>query len=74
MNRKLVASSNIRSIGLENGAMEIEFTDGRVYRYTGPKVPEHYEQLMKAESVGRYFAQHVRSCPHTKVEMVEEFP
>jgi hypothetical protein len=68
MNRKPVTSSNIRSIGFEAGAMEIEFTNGRVYRYTGPRVQEHYDGLMAAESVGKYFGANVRSCKETKCE------
>jgi hypothetical protein len=70
MKRKPVASSNIKSIGIEDGAMEIEFSNGRVYRYTGPKVQEHYDGLMSAKSVGKYFANEVRFCPDTACELV----
>lgn len=71
MSRKPVTSSNIRSIGFENGVMEIEFANGgRVYRYTGPRVQEHYEALMKAPSVGKHFLAHVRNCKETKAELV----
>lgn len=65
MNRKPVASSNIKSIGLEGDSMEIEFANGRVYSYTGPRVQEHYDGLMSAKSAGSYFAANVRKCPHT---------
>ena len=71
MNRKPVASSNIRSIGFEHGAMEIEFANGRVYRYTGPKVREHHDGLMAASSKGQYFGKHVRPCKETKCEVVK---
>lgn len=71
MNRKPVTSSNIRSIGFEDGAMEIEFANGRVYRYTGSKVKVHYDGLMSAESVGKYFGAHVRNCPETACKPVE---
>jgi hypothetical protein len=64
------SSSNIKSIGFENGVMEIEFAGGRVYRYTGPKVQAHYDGLMSAKSVGKYFANEVRFCPHTACEQV----
>lgn len=70
MNRQPVASSNIRSIGFEDGAMDIEFSNGKVYRYTGPKVEAHHKGLTGASSVGSYFAQHVRNCPVTKCELV----
>lgn len=66
MIRKPVASSNIKSIGIEGDAMEIEFANGRVYRYTGPRVQEHYDGLMSAQSIGKHFSAHVRSCPKTK--------
>lgn len=66
MNRQPLASSNIKSAGFENGVMHVEFANGRVYEYTGPRVKEHYDALIKAESAGRYFAQHVRGDPQTK--------
>lgn len=66
MERKPVTSSTIKSIGFENGEMHIEFQNGRVYSYTGPKVAEHHEQLLKASSIGSHFGKHVRNCPHTK--------
>jgi KTSC domain len=66
MERKPVSSSSIKSIGFENGEMHIEFNNGRVYSYTGPKVQEHYEQLLKAPSIGKHFGANVRNCPHTK--------
>lgn len=70
MTRNPVASSNIRSIGFENDAMEIEFVNGRVYRYTGPKAREHYDAIMASTSKGQYFSKHIRHCPQTKCEAV----
>jgi hypothetical protein len=60
----------VPSAGFEAGVMEIEFAGGRVYRYTGPKVQAHYDGLMSAKSVGRYFANEVRFCPETACEQV----
>lgn len=71
MIRKPVVSSNIKSIGFEGGAMEIEFANGRVYRYTGERVKEHYDALIAAPSIGKYFSAHVRSCPGLTTEIVE---
>ena len=71
MQRQPVASSNIRSVGFENGAMEIEFTNGKVYRYTGPKVQEHYDGMMAAPSKGQYFGKHIRHCKQTRCESVD---
>lgn len=79
MKRAPVVSSLIASIGLEETAqgpvMEIEFHSGargagKVYQYTGPKVREHFEGLMKAESVGKHFLRHVKTCPHTQYTQV----
>lgn len=65
MNRAAVKSGNIRSIGFENGVMEIEFSNGGIYQYTGPRVAEYYEGIMKADSPGKYFAAVIRKCPDT---------
>ena len=47
MNRTPVRSSNIASVGYENGTLEIAFVDGGVYQYFN--VPEHvYQGLMSA--------------------------
>jgi KTSC domain len=69
MIRTPVNSSLISSIGIEERpeghVMEIEFAKGGVYQYTGPRVREHYDALMKAPSAGQHFLRHVKSCPHT---------
>lgn len=65
MERKPVDSSLIKSIGYEAGEMHIEFNNGTVYSYTGPKVEEHYNALMSADSIGKHFGASVRKCPHT---------
>lgn len=72
MNRSPVQSSNIRSIGFEDGAMDIEFANGKVYRYTGPKVEQHHRNLLAAPSVGSHFAQHVRHCAETQCQLIED--
>jgi hypothetical protein len=70
VNRLPVASSNIKSVGYEDGTMQIEFTNGRVYAYTGAKAKEHFDALVSAPSAGKYFAAHVRQCPHTSCSLV----
>jgi len=67
MQRKPIAgSSNIRSIGFEDGTLEIEFRSGAVYRYEG--VPEQvYLDLVASESVGQFFAEFIKGrYPFTK--------
>ena len=55
-----VSSSNIFSIGYDNGTLEIQFHSGGIYQYFN--VPEHiYENLMSASSHGTYFASHIKN-------------
>jgi hypothetical protein len=61
MKRQQVESSNLRSVGYDESRqlLEIEFRNGRVYRYTGVPRAE-YEELMRAPSLGRYFLANIR--------------
>jgi hypothetical protein len=56
----------------EAKAMEVKFKGGRTYRYTGPKVREHYDGLMGAESAGKYFGSHIRNCSDTQCEAMHQ--
>ena len=61
MNRDSVSSSNIASIGYEEGSetLEIEFHNGGVYQYFD--VPKRiYEELMSADSHGGYLARGIK--------------
>ncbi len=59
MNRQAVSSSNIRSVGFDNGTLEIEFNRGGIYQYYN--VPETiYQSLIAAQSVGKYFQAHIK--------------
>ena len=61
MKRRRVTSSSLRSVGYDESAkiLEIEFQNGRVYRYYD--VPRDvYEELMNAESLGSYFVENIR--------------
>jgi len=62
LERKLVKSSNIKSIGYNgtNKCLEIEFNNGGIYEYCG--VPnEIYVSLMSAPSHGKYFNQYIKN-------------
>ena len=62
MKRQSVESSNLRSVGYDEFllVLEIEFNAGTVYRYYG--VPsEVHDELINAESVGKYFNANVKS-------------
>ena len=69
MQRQTIDSTTIQSVGYdpETETLEIEFQNGRLYRYTG--VPEAvYTGLMNAESPGKYFNGEIRDVyPATKV-------
>lgn len=62
MNRTVVASSNLRSVGYDPSSMtlEVEFHDGGVYQYSS--VPASvYAGLMGAGSKGSYLASHIKN-------------
>ncbi len=67
MNRVSVKSSDIASVGYENGTLEISFHSGGVYQYSN--VPENVHQsLMSAASKGGYFHDHIKDIfPTLKV-------
>jgi hypothetical protein len=48
--------------------LEMEFQNGAIYRYSA--VPaQTYVELLRAESKGRYFNQHIRNrFVHTKID------
>ena len=63
MERERVSSSNLASVGYDQGSMtlEVEFNHGGVYQYSS--VPEHvYDGLMNASSHGQYFDAHVKKA------------
>ena len=56
MEREKVISSNIAAVGYldDSNSLEVEFTNGSVYRYSG--VPDQvYRDLLKANSIGKFF-------------------
>lgn len=60
MQRMLVISSMIRSVGYDkrHSLLEIEFASGKIYQYEA--VPEEvYRGLMSAGSKGRYFEEQI---------------
>jgi len=62
-----VSSSNISSIGYENGTLYVSFKSGGLYEYVN--VPEHvYRSLMTASSHGKYLAAHVKGIyPYKRI-------
>ena len=69
MERILVNSSNVSSVGYDadSQTLEIEFNSGGVYQYSG--VPESvYEGMMGADSKGKYFHANIKNTyPYSKL-------
>ncbi len=67
MNMIPVSSSNIASIGYENGTLYVAFNRGGLYTYSG--VPESiYHGLMSVSSHGSYLASHVKGIyPYRRI-------
>jgi len=62
VDRLPVDSSNLAAVGYdpETRTLEIEFRNGRVYRYFD--VPSDvYEELMAADTLGGYFNRNIRN-------------
>lgn len=61
MERELVSSSTIVSIGYEGETLEVEFKNGTVYQYYN--VPEViHSQLMESNSKGAYLNENIRNA------------
>ena len=56
MKRKPVVSSRILSVGWENNTLEVQFKNGKIYRYFGV-VEAEYKMLINSASVGKAFSQ-----------------
>jgi KTSC domain len=61
MERTPVNSSNIAAIGYDEDTqiLEIEFTDGSVYQYSGVPPSEH-DGIMIADSKGKYLHANIK--------------
>ena len=67
MNMIPVSSSNIASIGYENGTLYVAFNRGGLYAYSGVPV-SIYHGLMSASSQGSYLASHVKGIyPYRRI-------
>ena len=69
MEKSNVSSSNVRSIGFDNGTdtLEVEFQNGSIYQYYN--FPEHlYERFLQAPSKGRFLYSYIRNAyPYSRV-------
>jgi KTSC domain-containing protein len=69
--RQRVKSSVVASVGYDpqQRRLEVAFHNGRVYAYFEVP-PSVYEELVTAESVGKFFNENVK--PHYEAELVED--
>ena len=59
MTMKPVSSSNIESVGYEDGTMHVKFRSGKTYVFA--EVPaEAHAAFVGAQSVGKHFAVHIK--------------
>lgn len=67
MDRSIVKSSLIYSIGYHAGSLELEFLDGGLYEYWN--IPfEIYHELTTAKSIGAYFIKNIKGqYPYYKI-------
>ena len=68
MDRVPVSSSLLASVGYDptEQVLEVELQDGKIYQYRD--VPEAtYQDLLNADSLGRYFNQHIRGHSYVRV-------
>lgn len=69
MQRDFVASTNVVSVGYDEGSqiLEVEFDNGRVYQYYN--VPKNiYDEFMAASSKGKFLNYQIKqSFPYSRV-------
>ena len=59
MERNKVSSTNIKSIGYDNGILEIEFINETIFTYNNvPKIK--YMELIKSYSKGSFLAKEIK--------------
>ena len=60
MERVKVESSQVSSIGYQDGILEVEFNTGSIYEYRN--VPqEHFKNLLNCDSVGKLFGSLIKN-------------
>lgn len=67
MDRFVVDSALIYSVGYAAGVLAVEFRDGGLYEYRDVP-PEVFHELTLAKSVGAYFIQNIKTqYPYSKI-------
>ena len=65
-----VKSSNINEIAFGGNSIYINFKNGKTYSYEGATL-DQYEDLKKAESVGKHFHSHIKSGGYECQEVLD---
>ncbi len=69
MNRTVVSSSNVKSLGYQGSTqtLEVEFTQGSIYEYYG--VPEQlYHEFLQAASKGKFLNIYIKNrYPYSRI-------
>ena len=65
MQRKYVASTNVRSVGWQNGILEVEFNNGSIYHYHNVSESEYSSVLIG--SVGSNIHRLSKYHPYTRI-------
>jgi hypothetical protein len=67
LERQSVKSRILRSVGYDESTkiLEIEFTSGLVYQYSGVP-PKVFADLIRSEEIGKYYSEKVRPKFQTK--------
>jgi hypothetical protein len=60
MQRKVITSASIKSVGWKDNVLQIEFTSGGVYDFIGVSKPIFME-FMGSQSKGHYFVTRIKS-------------
>lgn len=70
MNRSLVLSSNILSIGYDqdSATLEVEFKNGSVFQYFGIS-QDVYSGLMNADSHGSFLDAHIKKAGYSFIQV-----
>jgi len=69
MDREQVSSSLLRSVGYDpdEQILEVELQDGNIYQYRDV-LEQTYQELLDADSHGRYCNHHVRGHSYTRIQ------
>lgn len=67
MNRQIVESSNVVSVGYEGGILEVEFKNGAVYQFANVD-SMLFGEFLKSDSKGSFFHRYIKDYPTTKVK------